>query len=184
MCTWFSSFVKDELIRSSVCPETTSEWNKGPSSGGAPSCARSSSPVSAKDSLLVPSERSSFHMQSSRAEEKGIERLGPLQGIITCNNKTYPPQRKQSIQIGLMEDSGFQSGFWWNVTICQNMISQTWKRKLQKYFDLLHLGLSKYLMFKTLQIIDSKWCLFPTTSVWFILGIYKHSTKPTSCGIW
>lgn len=29
-------------------------------------------------------------MQSSRAKEKGIKKLGPLQGIITYNNKTYP----------------------------------------------------------------------------------------------
>lgn len=36
------------------------------------------------------------------------------------------------------------------------MILETLKGKLQKYFDLLHLGLSKYLMFKIFQTIDSK----------------------------
>lgn len=41
-------------------------------------------------------------------------------------------------------------------SVCQNMILETLKEKPQKYFDLFHLGLSKYLMFETFQIIDAK----------------------------
>lgn len=41
-------------------------------------------------------------------------------------------------------------------SVCQNMILETFKGKLQKYFDLLPLGFSKYLMFEAFHIIDSK----------------------------
>ena len=39
---------------------------------------------------------------------------------------------------------------------CQDMISETLKGRLQKYSDVLHLGLSKHLLFKIFQINDSK----------------------------
>lgn len=80
----------------------------GSSSQAGPCAAQGSQPRTA---TLVPSEKSSFRMQSSGAKEKGIKKPGPLSGIITYNNKTYPPQIKHSIKIGLMEDSGFRSGF-------------------------------------------------------------------------
>ena len=165
----FSKWWRVEAGIQHDCSHVPRAWQPGLLSISRSLWARSyimfSVPVLAKDNRLVAIRKVLLHAKL-RSWKWNQETRATL-GIITYNNKTYPQQRKHLIKIGLREDAGFQSGFWWNVTIClpKYDFQRHWKGNFKKYFDFLHLGLSKYLMSKTFQIIDSKWCLFPTTYV-------------------
>lgn len=100
----------------------------------------------------------------------------PLKGI--TNNKSN-------------SESWLGGRFWTAIRIsdgmlqsaCQDMISETLKGRLQKYFDLLHLGLSKHLLFKIFQINDSKCRLLQRLMFGVSLPFINVQQKRVSCGI-
>lgn len=113
--------------------------------------------------------------QELKKQESGTGRLKEL----PTTNKT-------------VSESWLGGRFWTAIRIsdgmlqsaCQDMISETLKGRLQKYFDLLHLGLSKHLLFKIFQINDSKMSFVAMTYVWCLLAIYKCSTNGSRVAFW
>lgn len=105
-------------------------------------------PPRPRTAALALSGGSFFFMWHQELKKQGSGHR-PLKGI--TNNKSN-------------SESWLGGRFWTAIRIsdgmlqsaCQDMISETLKGRLQKYFDLLHLGLSKHLLFKIFQINDSK----------------------------